>query len=88
VVANNQADNKAYLGEAYVCSMLAGSAYFMATFRFFGDASFEVREKEIVVLMGTIGEENLIRGSLFGEAERKRFETMEYVYSLFLKLRE
>ena len=33
-------------------------------------------------------EENLIMGSLFGEAKRKRFETMEYVYSLFPRLKE
>ncbi|HBE45614.1 MAG TPA: branched-chain amino acid ABC transporter ATP-binding protein [Deltaproteobacteria bacterium] len=33
-------------------------------------------------------EENLIIGSLYGEAKRKRFETMEYVYSLFPRLKE
>jgi branched-chain amino acid transport system ATP-binding protein len=32
--------------------------------------------------------ENLIVGSLNGEAKRKRYETMEYVYSLFPRLRE
>jgi branched-chain amino acid transport system ATP-binding protein len=108
------------------------------------DVSFEVKEKEIVVLVGANGagkstilktisalltpqkgsiefdgrridtlpankiiehgivhvpearrlfpemtvEENLIMGSLFGEAKRKRFETMEYVYSLFPRLKE
>jgi branched-chain amino acid transport system ATP-binding protein len=108
------------------------------------DVSFEVKEKEIVVLVGANGagkstilktisalltpqkgsiefdgrridtlpankiiehgivhvpearrlfpemtvEENLIMGSLFGEAKRKRLETMEYVYSLFPRLKE
>jgi branched-chain amino acid transport system ATP-binding protein len=108
------------------------------------DVSFEVKEKEIVVLVGSNGagkstilktisslltpkkgsiefdgrridhlpankiiehgivhvpearrlfpemtvEENLIMGSLFGEAKRKRNETMEYVYSLFPRLKE
>ena len=108
------------------------------------DVSFDVREKEIVVLVGangagkstalktisalltprrgTIGfagrridhlpahkiieqgivhvpearrlfpdmtvEENLIMGSLFGEARQKRFTTMDYVYSLFPRLKE
>jgi len=33
-------------------------------------------------------EENLIMGSLFGEAKRKRHETMDYVYSLFPRLKE
>jgi branched-chain amino acid transport system ATP-binding protein len=108
------------------------------------DVSFEVKEKEIVVLVGANGagksttlrtisallvpskgtiefngrridhlpankiiehgivhvpearrlfpemtvEENLIMGSLFGEAKRKRYETMDYVYSLFPRLKE
>jgi branched-chain amino acid transport system ATP-binding protein len=108
------------------------------------DVSFEVKEKEIVVLVGANGagkstilrtisslltpkkgsiefdgrridhlsahkiiehgivhvpearrlfpemtvEENLIMGSLYGEAKRKRNETMEYVYSLFPRLKE
>jgi len=108
------------------------------------DVSFEVKEKEIVVLIGSIGagksttlitisalltpkkgtiefngtridhlppnkiiehgivhvpearrlfpemtvEENLIMGSLYGEAKRKRYETMDYVYSLFPRLKE
>ena len=33
-------------------------------------------------------EENLIMGSLYGEAKKKRSETMEYVYSLFPRLKE
>ena len=33
-------------------------------------------------------EENLIMGSLFGDAKIKRFETMERVYSLFPRLKE
>lgn len=33
-------------------------------------------------------EENLIMGSLQGEAKKKRRDTMEYVYSLFPRLRE
>ncbi|MEN6317372.1 MAG: ABC transporter ATP-binding protein [Syntrophaceae bacterium] len=33
-------------------------------------------------------EENLIMGSLNGEAKRKRSETMDYVYSLFPRLKE
>jgi branched-chain amino acid transport system ATP-binding protein len=33
-------------------------------------------------------EENLIMGSLYGEAKRKRIETMDYVYSLFPRLKE
>jgi branched-chain amino acid transport system ATP-binding protein len=33
-------------------------------------------------------EENLIMGSMYGEAKKKRFQTMEYVYSLFPRLRE
>ena len=33
-------------------------------------------------------EENLIMGSLFGESKTKRNETMEYVYSLFPRLKE
>ncbi len=108
------------------------------------DVSFEVKEKEIVVLVGANGagksttlraisailtptrgsiefagrridhvpanriieygivhvpearrlfpdmtvEENLLMGSLYGEAKRKRRETMEYVYSLFPRLKE
>lgn len=108
------------------------------------DVSFEVREKEILVLIGANGagksttiktlsslltpqkgtitfekkrldqlppheiiahgivhvpegrrlfpemsvEENLIMGSLHGEAKRKRFETMAYVYDLFPRLKE
>jgi len=108
------------------------------------DVSFEVKEKEIVVLVGSNGagksttlrtisalltpkkgtiefngtridhipanriieqgivhvpearrlfpemtvEENLIMGSLYGEAKRKRSETMEYVYTLFPRLKE
>ena len=108
------------------------------------DVSFEVREKEIVVLIGANGagksttiktisalltpgkgsieldggrldhlapheiiqkgvvhvpegrrlfpemsvEENLIMGSLYGEAKAKRFETMDYVYELFPRLKE
>jgi len=108
------------------------------------DVSFEVKEKEIVVLIGSNGagksttlitisalltpkkgtiefngtridhlppnkiiehgivhvpearrlfpemtvEENLIMGSLYGEAKRKRYETMDYVYSLFPRLKE
>jgi branched-chain amino acid transport system ATP-binding protein len=108
------------------------------------DVSFEVKEKEIVVLIGSNGagksttlitisalltpkkgtiefngtridhlppnkiiehgivhvpearrlfpemtvEENLIMGSLYGEAKRKRYETMDYVYFLFPRLKE
>ena len=108
------------------------------------DVSFEVKEKEIVVLVGSNGagksttlktisslltpkkgtiefsgsridhvpankiieygivhvpegrrlfpemtvEENLIMGSLNGEAKHKRYDTMEYVYSLFPRLKE
>jgi branched-chain amino acid transport system ATP-binding protein len=108
------------------------------------DVSFEVKEKEIVVLVGANGagkstilktisalltpqkgsiefdgrridhlpahkiiehgivhvpearrlfpemtvEENLIMGSLYSEAKRKRSETMDYVYSLFPRLKE
>ena len=108
------------------------------------DVSFEVKEKEIVVLVGSNGagksttlrtisalltpkngtiefngtridhipanriieqgivhvpearrlfhemtvEENLIMGSLYGEAKRKRSDTMEYVYTLFPRLKE
>ena len=108
------------------------------------DVSFEVKEKEIVVLVGANGagksttlktisalltprrgliefdgrcidhlpahkiieqgivhvpearrlfpdmtvEENLIMGSLFGEAKQKRFATIDYVYSLFPRLKE
>lgn len=108
------------------------------------DVSFEVKEKEIVVLVGANGagksttlrtisalltprmgviefegrridhlpankiieqgivhvpearrlfpemtvEENLIMGSLFGVAKQKRFATMDYVYSLFPRLKE
>ena len=108
------------------------------------DVSFEVKEKEIVVLLGANGagksttirtisallsprkgniefdgaridrlpasriiengivhvpearrlfsemtvEENLIMGSLYGEAKMQRLETMEYAYSLFPRLRE
>lgn len=108
------------------------------------DLSFEVKEKEIVVLVGSNGagksttlrtisalltpkkgtiefngsridhvpankiiehgivhvpearrlfpemtvEENLIMGSLNGEAKRKRLDTMEYVYTLFPRLKE
>jgi branched-chain amino acid transport system ATP-binding protein len=37
---------------------------------------------------GMTVEENLIMGSLFGEAKRKRYETMDYVYSLFPRLKE
>jgi branched-chain amino acid transport system ATP-binding protein len=33
-------------------------------------------------------EENLIMGSLYGEAKSKRKETMEYAYSLFPRLKE
>lgn len=33
-------------------------------------------------------EENLIMGSLHGEAKRRRADTMEYVYSLFPRLKE
>lgn len=33
-------------------------------------------------------EENLIMGSLYGEAKKKRFETIELVYDLFPRLRE
>ncbi|MBN1930814.1 MAG: ABC transporter ATP-binding protein [Desulfobacterales bacterium] len=33
-------------------------------------------------------EENLIMGSLYGEAKRKRFDTLEHVYSLFSRLKE
>jgi len=33
-------------------------------------------------------EENLIMGSLNGEAKHKRYDTMEYVYSLFPRLKE
>ena len=33
-------------------------------------------------------EENLIMGSIYGEAKAKRFETMEYVYGLFPRLKE
>lgn len=33
-------------------------------------------------------EENLIMGSLYGEAKAKRFETLEYVYGTFPMLRE
>jgi len=33
-------------------------------------------------------EENLIMGSLYGQAKSRRFETMDYVYSLFPKLKE
>jgi branched-chain amino acid transport system ATP-binding protein len=33
-------------------------------------------------------EENLIMGSLFGESKSKRNETLEYVYSLFPRLKE
>lgn len=33
-------------------------------------------------------EENLIMGSLHGEAKRKRFDTMDHVYDLFPRLRE
>jgi branched-chain amino acid transport system ATP-binding protein len=108
------------------------------------DVSFEVREKEILVLVGANGagksttirtlsslltprrgsidfdglrldklppheiiehgivhvpegrrlfpdmsvEENLIMGSLHGEAKRKRFDTMDHVYELFPRLKE
>jgi branched-chain amino acid transport system ATP-binding protein len=108
------------------------------------DVSFEVKEKEIVVLVGSNGagksttiktisslitprkgtiefegtriarlppnriiehcivhvpegrrlfpemtvEENLIMGSLHADAKRKRFETMEYVFTLFPRLKE
>jgi len=37
---------------------------------------------------GMTVEENLIMGSLFGEAKRKRYETMDHVYSLFPRLKE
>jgi branched-chain amino acid transport system ATP-binding protein len=37
---------------------------------------------------GMTVEENLIMGSLFGEAKRKRNETMDHVYSLFPRLKE
>jgi len=123
---------------------VSGISVFYGDLQVLGDVSFEVQEKEIVVLVGTNGagkstilrtisalltprkgtiefdgrridhlpankiiehgivhvpearrlftamtvEENLIMGSLFGEAKRKRFETMEYVYSLFPRLRE
>ena len=33
-------------------------------------------------------EENLIMGTLYGEAKAKRFETLEHVYELFHRLRE
>lgn len=33
-------------------------------------------------------EENLIMGSLYGEAKRKRFETMAHVYEIFPRLEE
>lgn len=33
-------------------------------------------------------EENLIMGTLYGEAKTKRFETLEHVYELFHRLRE
>ncbi len=33
-------------------------------------------------------EENLIMGSLYGEAKTKRYETLEYVYGLFPRLKE
>jgi len=33
-------------------------------------------------------EENLIMGSLYGEAKKKRYETMEYVFELFPRLKE
>jgi branched-chain amino acid transport system ATP-binding protein len=33
-------------------------------------------------------EENLIMGSLYGEARTKRFETMDHVYALFPRLKE
>jgi branched-chain amino acid transport system ATP-binding protein len=33
-------------------------------------------------------EENLIMGSLYGEAKEKRYETMEYVFELFPRLKE
>jgi len=33
-------------------------------------------------------EENLIMGSLYGEAKAKRFHTMDYVYDLFPRLKE
>jgi len=33
-------------------------------------------------------EENLIMGSLYGEAKTKRYETMEYVFELFPRLKE
>jgi branched-chain amino acid transport system ATP-binding protein len=33
-------------------------------------------------------EENLIMGSLYGEAKSKRYETIEYVYKLFPRLKE
>jgi len=33
-------------------------------------------------------EENLIMGSLYGEAKKKRFETMEHVFELFPRLKE
>lgn len=123
---------------------VSGISVFYGDLQVLGDVSFEVQEKEIVVLVGTNGagkstilrtisalltprkgtiefdgrridhlpankiiergivhvpearrlftamtvEENLIMGSLFGEAKQKRFETMEYVYSLFPRLRE
>ena len=33
-------------------------------------------------------EENLIMGSLYGEAKKKRYETLEHVYDLFPRLKE
>ena len=123
---------------------VSGISVFYGDLQVLWDVSFEVKEKEIVVLVGSNGagkstmlrtisalltprkgsiefegrridrlpankiieygivhvpearrlfpemsvEENLIMGSLYGEAKRKRFETMEYVYSLFPRLRE
>ncbi len=42
--------------------------------------------RRLFVEMST--EENLIMGSLYGEAKAKRFETMEYVFGLFPILKE
>ena len=123
---------------------VSGINVFYGDLQVLWDVSFEVREKEIVVLVGANGsgksttirtissmltpskgtiefdgvrlhelpaskiieegivhvpearrlfvdmstEENLIMGSLYGEAKSKRSETMEYVFALFPILRE
>jgi branched-chain amino acid transport system ATP-binding protein len=123
---------------------VSGIDVFYGDLQVLWDVSFEVKEKEIVVLVGSNGagksttlrtisalltpqkgtiefngaridhtaankiiefgivhvpegrrlfpemtvEENLIMGSLNGEAKRKRYDTMEYVYSLFPRLKE